>query len=93
MASKRAKEAIEDPKEAYLYARDVIKGRWCQAELTIMKVPQYAYYYHASCYARDVIKGRWPEAEPYIMMEPEYAVVYARNVIKGRWPEIGRAHV
>ena len=62
MSKKCEKEAMEDPEEAYYYARKIIEGRWYQAELTIMKNPWYAYWY-----AREVIKGRWPEAEPVIL--------------------------
>mgnify|MGYP003326309062 FL=1 len=40
--SKRARIAIKTPRSAYLYAREIIGGRWCQAELTIMKDPQWA---------------------------------------------------
>ena len=67
----------------YLYARDVIKGRWPEAEPYIMTDPYFAYLY-----ANDVMEGkRWPEAEPYIMKDPSIASNYATNVIKGRWPE------
>ena len=67
----------------YLYARDVIKGRWPEAEPYIMKDPHIAYLY-----ANDLMEGkRWPEAEPYIMKDPSIASNYATNVIKGRWPE------
>jgi len=51
-----------NPRELYLYARDVVIGRWPEAEPIIMASPEYAYLY--SC---DIIKGRWPEAEPAIM--------------------------
>jgi hypothetical protein len=44
---------------AYWYARDVIKGRWPEAEPVIRSDPEWAYRY-----ALNVIKGRWPEAEP-----------------------------
>ena len=82
MARKRAKEAIKDPGEAYWYAHTVIGGRWCQAELTIMKDHEYALDY-----ALYVIKGRWPEAESVIMTDPKWAYEYAKHVIRGRWPE------
>ena len=75
-------EAITQiPEKAYEYARDVIKGRWPEAEPYIM-TGAYAYIY-----AKDIIKGRWPEAEPYIMTDAECAYFYANYVIKGRWPE------
>ena len=72
---------IHSPQLAYYYARDVIKGRWPQAEHTIMASE------YANLYAREVIKGRWPQAEPYIIQNPVSAYSYARDVIKGRWPE------
>ena len=46
------------PEWAYWYARDVIGGRWPEAEAVIAASPEWAYWY-----ARDVIGGRWPEAE------------------------------
>ncbi len=73
---------MKDPKYAYYYAYDIIKGRWKEAEPYIMKDPEYAYYY-----AHHVIGGRWPEAEPYIMKDPFDAYIYAKWVIKDRWPE------
>jgi hypothetical protein len=76
------RDAIKhDPGRAYLYARDVINGRWPEVE-SYIKDSKYAYYY-----AVYVIKGRWPEAEPYIIRDHEWAYLYARDVIKGRWLE------
>ena len=73
----------QDPITAYVYARNVMKGRWPEAEPYIMKHPITAYLY-----ARDVMKGRWPEAEPYIMTDPYAAYLYANDVMEGkRWPE------
>ena len=91
VVDERAKKTMEDPGKAHRYARDVIKGRWYQAELTIMTDPYWAY-----CYASEIINGRWPEAESVIMTDPYWAYWYARYVIKGRWPEaegiISKAH-
>lgn len=70
------------PKHAYFYAREIIKGRWLEAEPVIMKDMFYNSYY-----AADIIKGRWIEAEPYIIKDPFYAYRYARNIIKGQWIE------
>ena len=70
------------PGQVYYYARDVIEGRWLEAEPIIMKDKHYAW-----AYAYNVIQGRWPEVEPYIMKNPCYAYKYARDIIKGRWPE------
>ena len=72
---------LKDPKRAYLYAEDVIKGRWPEGEPVMAKDPEYAYYY-----ARDVIKGRWPEAEAAIATDPGFACCYARDT-KDRFPE------
>jgi hypothetical protein len=72
----------ENPKWAYLYDHDVIKGRWPEAEPFIMQDPEWAYYY--ACF---IINGRWREAEPYILKNPEWAYYYARHAINGRWRE------
>jgi len=74
------------PQDLFRYARDMICGRWLEAEPIIMTYPEYAYFY-----SRDVIRGRCPEAEPIIMTYPEYAYFYSRDVIKGRWPEVEQA--
>ena len=73
---------LKDPKRAYLYAEDVIKGRWPEGEPVMAKDPEYAYYY-----AVNIIDGRWPEAEEAIANEPDFAYFYATDVIEGRWPE------
>lgn len=71
-----------NPKKAYNYALNVIKGRWPEGEATIAKHPMWAYLY-----AKNVIGGRWPEVEPTIAKDPGSAVLYAKDVIKGRWSE------
>jgi len=83
----RLRGAVEEPYDAMVYAKNVIKGRWPEAEPYIMKNASAAV-----AYARYVIKGRWPEAEPYIMknvvdVSAYAAYTYAKDVIKGRWPE------
>ena len=75
------KKPSGDSRQDYEYAKDVIQGRWPEAEPIIMKSPYYAYRY-----AYYVIKGRWPEAESSIMKDPLYIYFYAKDVI-GRWPE------
>ena len=75
---------LKYPGWAFRYARDVIQGRWPEAEPVISQDPQWAYFY-----ARYAIKGRWPEAEPVISQDPKWAYNYARDIIKGRWPEAG----
>jgi len=47
---------LTSPWFSYLYARDIIKGRWVEAEDIIMTHPQYAYLY-----ALFVIDGKLPE--------------------------------
>ena len=75
-----------DPRWAYSYANDVIKGRFLEGELAIAKDPVLAFKY-----AQNVIKGRWPEAEKAITKNVELAVRYAQDFIKGRWPEAEEA--
>ena len=74
--------SLEDPFWLYMYARDIIKDRWLEAEEYIKKDPEYAHFY-----AKNVIKGRWPEAEEYIKKDSRWACRYAENIIKGRWKE------
>ena len=76
------KKYRNSPQDLYFCARDIIGGRWPDAEPMIMTFPAYAYFY--SC---DVIRGRWPEAEPTIITYPSCIYLYSRHVIKGRWPE------
>ena len=73
---------LKDPNNAYVYAKNVIEGRWPEAEPYIMRVLYIAYLY-----ARDVIEGRWPEAEPVFLKSNKWAYRYASDVIKDRWPD------
>jgi len=79
---------IEDPKHACLYAKDIIAGRWLEAENIIATSAEWAFYYSSN-----VIYGRWGtsrakmEAEESIKKDPQYAYRYAREVIRGRWIE------
>jgi hypothetical protein len=75
-------DILKNSKYSYLYALNVIKGRWMEGEPVIMKDPYYAY-----SYALDIIQDRWKEAEEYIMKDSVNAFWYAFNVIKDRWPE------
>ena len=76
------KDSPEGPKELCVYSQYIIRGRWPEAEPTIVTDPYYAYRY-----AYDIIKGRWLEAEPIIMTNSECTYLYSRYVIKRRWPE------
>lgn len=49
------------PNHSYHYAKNIIKGRWPEAERYIIKHPYYSY-----SYSRDIINGRWLEAEDVI---------------------------
>ena len=73
---------IKNPYYAYLYARDIIKGRWLKAESIFIKDSHYAYFY-----ALELIKGRWIEAEDIISTNSQYAYLYAIDVIQGKLPE------
>lgn len=70
-----------DPYYAYMYARDVIEGRFPAGEPVIATHSVYSYLY-----AEDVIGGRFPEGEAAIALDPEFALDYAKNVIEGRFP-------
>jgi hypothetical protein len=73
---------IQTARDAYRYARDVIKGRFLEGEPLIATDLNYSYRY-----ARNILKGRWVEGEPIIATDPVWAYYYAKNVIKGRWLE------
>jgi hypothetical protein len=75
-------EIAKDPKWAYEYALNVIKGRFELGEPVIAKDAKLAYNY-----ALNIIKGRFPLGEPAIAKDLKYAYWYARDVIKGRFPE------
>jgi hypothetical protein len=73
------------------YAKEILRGRWPEAEPQIIKDPDISYQY-----ASDVMHGAWPEAEYWMLhrKEPKHgppdlanACVYAKE-IKGRWPEL-----
>lgn len=66
-------QALSSPMNAYLYARDVIKGRFPEGEAVIAQDPQWAYMY-----AVYVIKRRWPKCEPAIFQDHEMAPSYYR---------------
>jgi len=62
-----------DPKQALKAANNLIKGRWPEAEPTIMKDAASAYYY-----AYNVLQKRWPAAEKMIL-NSAYAAAYKKN--------------
>lgn len=75
----------DSPNAAMGYARNIIKGRWIEAEPTIFSSP-YALHYLKQI-PKDAKTGRFPEAEEHIVHNPEIALPYARIIIGGRWPE------
>ena len=66
-------ERKQAPYWAYWYALHIIKGRWPEAEATIMTSPEWSYWY-----ALDVIRGRWPEGEEAIKTNPELVYLYQK---------------
>ena len=73
---------MKDAEWAYWYAKDIIKGRWLEAEPIIAHSGMFAYFY-----ALNIIKSRWSEAEPTIIQDTYWAYLYARDVIHMRWFE------
>lgn len=63
---------MKDPGVVYIYAKNIIKGRWQEAEPDIITNPFGAYMY-----AREIIKGRWEEAEPYIKQSKHWWKKYS----------------
>ena len=66
----------KDPFWALMYARDIIQGRWPQAEPLIMKDS-----YLASRYAIEIIKEPWPEAERFIKRDAAAWSIYSKKVL------------
>jgi hypothetical protein len=82
MKRKPTQHELTDPKAAYHYAYDVIKGRWEQGEPIIANDPYWAY-----SYAIDVIEGRFEIAESIIAKNPQYACAYCVRVLRRRWKQ------
>lgn len=85
--SKQDKAAHPDPEKlgawkSYLYARDIIKGPWKEAEEVIRTDARVATFY-----ARFTLKGRWEEAEEVIKTDDWAACMYAVYVRRKPWPE------
>jgi len=68
------------PEAAYLYAGDVIKGRWKEAEANILTDPLSAFRY-----AYMVIRGPWQEGEESIASDGRAAYKYAEYVLESRF--------
>jgi hypothetical protein len=79
MFNKGEQQYLTNAETAYLYARDIVEGRWVEAEKVFVKHPRLAYLY-----ARNVVEGRWKEGESIIATNPEYSVLYAIFVLDER---------
>ncbi len=60
--SDRLEVIKKDPYLIYQYAKNIIKGRWPEAEETIKNDPFYS-----SLYAKNIVKGRWPEKDKFYL--------------------------
>jgi len=71
----------QDPKAAYYYAKNVIKGRWPEAEDIIRQSFVYGLWY-----VQYILKERWPEFEPQIAQDTfkayEYAVATGKRFLE-----------
>ena len=70
----------KDPKLAYIYAQNVLHGRFPEGEKSIATQPEMAI-----AYARKFIGGRFPEAEPRIV-NWKYDIIYA-DMLRGTNPQ------
>jgi hypothetical protein len=68
---------LKDASFSYLYANNIIKGRWEEAEATIATDAQITYNY-VIC----IIKGRWEEGKAIIATFTVCIYMYARDVLK-----------
>lgn len=79
---------IKKPNAAVYYSEHAIRGRWPEAEESILDSLSYR---PDICidYAASVIKGRWPEAEAIILRDRRISVIlnYSLVVVKERWPK------
>lgn len=67
---------LKDPHFAYQYARDVVKGRWPEAEPYILKDAPASFWY-----AGDIIKGRWKRAEKLYEKTSITGIIIVRGLI------------
>lgn len=69
--------ALRSPKYAYIYAHDVLDGKFSNGETIISKSPKYSFLY-----AREILKERFELGESIISTNVEYSYLYARDVFK-----------
>jgi hypothetical protein len=77
---KREAVIAKSAKYSYLYAIDVLHGKFLLGEPAIAKSADYSYWY-----ARNVLKGKSPLGEPAIAKDVLYSYWYAKYVLKGRF--------
>jgi lambda repressor-like predicted transcriptional regulator len=73
---------FKNPYYAYIYARDIIKGRFPAVEDIIATDVRISFEY-----ALNVLKGPFPKGEDIIAKDPLYAAKYAIDAKKGSFPE------
>jgi hypothetical protein len=87
MATKDLTDALSSPYSAYEFARDVIKGRWCDGESVIAQNAVSSLYYAM------LINDRFPLGEAEIAKDPDCAFNYAEKVMKERQEQRERAEL
>ena len=75
--------ALKSAEYAYIYAHDVIDGKFINGENIISKSPKYSYMY-----ARHILDGRFELGDPVIATNAHYSYWYANYVLNGRF-ELG----
>lgn len=75
--------------DMYEYAKEVIKGRWIEAEEYLLN-DKWKGFSEALYYVRDVLRQRWPEFEQKIIQNQNgwIASQYAVLIMKTRWQEM-----
>lgn len=70
-------EIAQDGKISFLYAKNILKGRFEAGERMIARYSKISFLY-----ARDIIKGKFPMGEYAIAENSLYSFLYARDIIK-----------
>ena len=71
------KSIATDPEWAFYYAKNVIQGRWPEAEAVIATDSRWA------CnYAKRILKDRFIIAEPLIFQDPIWSAFYNHYIMK-----------
>ena len=72
---------LSDPKMAFHYALNVLRGPWPEGEAIIATHGFFSYQY-----ALEVLGGRFLAGEPAVIQD-KHIIAYAKHIIRGRWPE------